>query len=75
MNRDDGTGAVRSEGQTKQGGNSKWTLLVLAGSLALAAIVAIFLLTATDEVAPNRPAAVESPANPGSPASQPKTNP
>jgi hypothetical protein len=75
MDRNDGTGAVRAEVQTKQGGNSQWTLWVLAGSLALAAIVAIFLITETDEVAPNRPAAVESPANPGSPAAPPRTNP
>lgn len=74
MDQNEETGAVRSEVQTKQGGNSQWTLWVLAGSLALAAIVAIFLITGTDEVAPNRPAAVESPANPGSPESPPKTN-
>ncbi len=46
------------------------TLWILLASLALAAIVGIVLYTNTNDVAPNRPNAVESPANPGSPASK-----
>jgi hypothetical protein len=65
---DSGRGQVRTEVQAKQGGRSPITLWVLCGSLALAAIVAYFLLTETNMIAPNRPNAVTSPANPGSPA-------
>jgi hypothetical protein len=57
-------GPVRSEAQAKQGGPPKLTVLVLVASLALAVIVGAMLFTGADEVAPNRPAAVESPANP-----------
>ena len=72
---DSGHGTVRSEVQAKQGGRSQLTVWVLAASLALAAIVGLFLFTARDEVSPNRPAAVQNPANPGAPPAQPKTNP
>jgi flagellar basal body-associated protein FliL len=74
MDRNDGPGVVRSEVQAKQGGTSKLTLIVLVVSLALAAGVGVFLLTETNEVAPNRPAAVENQANPGAPPAA-KTNP
>jgi hypothetical protein len=73
---DNRTGPVRSEVQTKQGGRSPLTLWVLCGSLVLAAIVAYFLLTQTNLIAPNRPNAVTNPANPGAPAAQQeKSNP
>jgi hypothetical protein len=71
MSRNDtGSGPVRSEGQAKQGGRSTMTLWVLCGSLVLAAIVAYFLLTQTNMIAPNRPNAVTNPANPGAPTTQ-----
>jgi hypothetical protein len=75
MARNDGRGAVRSEVQAKQGGGSRLTLWVLVASLALAAIVGAFLFFKTDVVAPNRPAAVENPANPGASPAKPTTNP
>jgi len=64
MDRPDQRGPVRSEVQTKQGGAPSLTIWVLIGSLALAIIVGTMLFTGADEVAPNRPAAVENPANP-----------
>lgn len=68
------SGPVRSESQAKQGGRSPLTLWVLCGSLALAAIVAYFLLTQANVIAPNRPNAVVNPANPGEPAAEQKPN-
>lgn len=74
--KDSRSGPVRSEVQTKQGTRSPFTLWVLCGSLLLAAIVAYFLLTQTNLIAPNRPDAINNPANPGVPAAQPeKSNP
>ena len=65
MDRSDQRGPVRSEVQAKQGGAPRLTVWVLVASLVLAVIVGAMLFTGADEVAPNRPAAVESPANPG----------
>ena len=70
MDRNDGRGPIRTEVQAKQGGAPRLTMWVLAGSLALAAIVGAMLFTGADEIAPNRPAAVESPANPGAAPAQ-----
>lgn len=75
MDRNNGRGAVRTEVQAKQGGLSTLTMWVLVVSLALAAIVGAILFTGANQVAPNRPAAVDNPANPGAPPAQPKTNP
>ena len=75
MDRTDQRGPVRSEVQTKQGGAPRLTVWVLVASLALAAIVGALLFGGADEVAPNRPAAVENPANPGAAPAQPSTNP
>lgn len=72
MKRGDPDGPVKSEMQAKQGGTSKMTLWILVASLALAAIVGIVLYTNANDVAPNRPNAVENPANPGSPAPKQK---
>jgi hypothetical protein len=75
MNRNEiKSGPVRSESQAKQGGRSPLTLWVLCGSLVLAAIVAYFLLTQANVIAPNRPNAVVNPANPTAPASDQKPN-
>jgi hypothetical protein len=60
----DGAGPIRSEQQTKQGGRSRMTLVVLAVSLILAAIVGFALFGGADHVAPNRPAAVEGQTTP-----------
>ena len=77
MDRTDQRGPVRSEVQAKQGGAPSLTIWVLMGSLALAIIVGAMLFTGADEVAPNRPAAVDNPANPpansGSAPTQPNT--
>ena len=64
MDRTDQRGPVRSEVQTKQAGGPSMTIWVLIASIAFAIIVGGMLFTGADEVAPNRPAAVESPANP-----------
>ena len=77
MDRSDQRGAERSEVQAKQGGAPRLTVWVLVASLALAVIVGAMLFTGADEVAPDRPSAVESPANPGAaPAPEvPRNNP
>ena len=76
MDRNDGQhGAVRNEVQARQGGRTQLTIWVLVASLILATVVGFFLFTARDQVSPNRPAAVQSPANPGAPPAEPKTNP
>ena len=75
MDRNDGRGPTRTEVQAKQGGAPRLTMWVLAASLALAAIVGALLFTGADEIAPNRPAAVESPVNPGATPAQPGGTP
>jgi len=75
MDRNEGHGPVRTEVQAKQGGAPKLTLWVLLGSLALAVIVGVMLMTDTYEVPPSEPrSAVEGAPNTGAPPADTRTN-